>query len=84
VHQAKYTKDIVTNTSRLRSRDPVASGVKCGLHGGKNGKMKSWMVSWLSLKTKVELGLRVSRVTSGIWRRLHRVRGISVGSLENH
>jgi hypothetical protein len=27
-------------TNRLRSRDPVASGVECGLHGGKNGKMK--------------------------------------------
>jgi hypothetical protein len=33
-------------TSRLRSRDPVASGVKCGPHGGKNDKMKSWTVSW--------------------------------------
>jgi hypothetical protein len=41
-------------TSRLRSRDPVASGVKCRPHGGKNGKMKSWTVSWLTLKTKVE------------------------------
>jgi hypothetical protein len=30
----------VEKTSRLRSRDPVASGVKCGPHGGKNGKMK--------------------------------------------
>jgi hypothetical protein len=26
----------VENTSRLGSRDPVASGVKCGPHGGKN------------------------------------------------
>jgi hypothetical protein len=33
-------------TSRFGSRDPVASGVKCGLHGGKNGKMKSWTVCW--------------------------------------
>jgi hypothetical protein len=32
--------------------DPVASGVKCGPHGGMNSKMKSWTVSWLSLKTK--------------------------------
>jgi hypothetical protein len=47
----------VEKTSRLGSRDPVASGVKCGPHGGKNGKMKSWTVSWLSLKTKVEPGL---------------------------
>jgi hypothetical protein len=41
----------VEKTSRLRSRDPVASGVKCGPHDGMNSKMKSWMVSWLSLKT---------------------------------
>jgi hypothetical protein len=74
----------VEKTSRLRSRDPVASGVKCGPHGGKNGKMKSWTVSWLSLKTKVEPGLRGSQVMSGDWRRLHRVRGVCSGSPENH
>jgi hypothetical protein len=34
----------VEKTSRLRSRDPVASGVKCGPHGGMNSKMKSWTV----------------------------------------
>jgi hypothetical protein len=28
-------------TSRLGSRDPVASGVKCEPHGGKKSKMKS-------------------------------------------
>jgi hypothetical protein len=50
----------VEKTSRLRSRDQVASGVKRGPHGGMNNKMKSWTVSWLSLKTKVELGLRGS------------------------
>jgi hypothetical protein len=44
----------VEKTSRLGLRDPVASGVKCGLHGGKNNETKSWSVSWLSLKTKVE------------------------------
>jgi hypothetical protein len=74
----------VEKTSRLRSRDPVASGVKCGPHGGMNSKIKSWTVSWLSLKTKVEPGLRGSRVISGDWRRLHRVRGVSSGSPENH
>jgi hypothetical protein len=74
----------VEKTSRLRSRDPVASGVKCGPHDGKNGKMKSWTVSWLSLKTKVEPGLRGSRVMSGDWRMLHRVREVSSGSPENH
>jgi hypothetical protein len=56
----------VEKTSKLRSRDPVASGDKCGPHGGMNSKMKSWTVSWLSLKTKVEPGLRGSRVMSGV------------------
>jgi hypothetical protein len=28
-------------TSRPDLRDPVASGVKCGPHGGKKSKMKS-------------------------------------------
>jgi hypothetical protein len=66
----------VEKTSRLGSRDPVASGVKCRTHGGKNSETKSWTVSWLRLKTKVEPGLRGSRVMSGDWRRLHRVRGV--------
>jgi hypothetical protein len=62
----------------------VASGVKCGPHVGKNGKMKSWTVSWLSHKTKVEPGLRGSQVMSGDWWKLHRVRGVSSASPENH
>jgi hypothetical protein len=74
----------VQNTSRLGSRVLVASGVKCGPHGGKNSGTKSWMVFWLSLKTKVEPGLCGSRVISGDWRRLHRVRGVYSGSPENH
>jgi hypothetical protein len=74
----------VEKTSRLRLRDPVASGVKSGPHGGMNNKMKSWTDSWLSLKTKVEPGLRGSQVMSGDRRRLHRVRGVSGGSPENH
>jgi hypothetical protein len=74
----------VEKTSRLHSRDPIASEVKCGLHGGKNGKMKSWTVSWLSLKTMVEPGLRGSRVMIGDWWRLHRVHRLSSGSPENH
>jgi hypothetical protein len=61
----------VEKPSRLRSRDPVASRVKCGTHGGKNDTMKSLTVSWLSLQTKVEPGLLGSRVMSGDWRRLH-------------
>jgi hypothetical protein len=74
----------VEKTSRLGSRDPVTSGVKYGPHGGMNSKMKSWTVSWLSLKTKIESGLRGSRVMSGDWRRLHRVREVSGCSPENH
>jgi hypothetical protein len=74
----------VEKTSRLGSRDPVASGVKCEPHGGNNGKMKSWTVSWSSHKTKIEPGLRGSRVMSGDWWRLPQVRGVCGGSPENH
>jgi hypothetical protein len=74
----------VEKTSRLGSRDPVASGVKYGPHGGKNGKMKLRTVPWLSHKTKVKPGLRGSEVISGDWRRLHQVRGVCGGSPENH
>jgi hypothetical protein len=38
----------------------------------------------VDVKTKVEPELCGSRVMSGDWRRLHRVRGVSHGSLENH
>jgi hypothetical protein len=62
----------------------VASRVKCGPHGGMNKKMKSWMISWLSIKTKVEPRLHGSRVMSGDCRRLHRVRGVFGGSPKNH
>jgi hypothetical protein len=90
--QVKYNRErlspvrppVVEKTSRLGSRDLVASGVECGPHGGKNSGTKSWTVSWLSLKTKVEPELRGSRVMSGDWRRLHRVRGVCSGSPENH
>jgi hypothetical protein len=74
----------VEKTSRLHSRDPVASGVKCEPHDGKNGKMKSWTVSWLSLKTKIESGLHGSQVMSGDWQRLHRVCRVSSASPKNH
>jgi hypothetical protein len=74
----------VEKTSRLGSRDPVASGIKYGLHNGKNGKMKSRTVSWFSHKTKVEWRLHGSQVMSGNWRRLHQVRGVYGGSPENH
>jgi hypothetical protein len=62
------------------ARDTVASGVKCWSYGG---KMELSTVSSLSLKTKVEPGLRGSRVMSGDWLRLHRFRGVSSGSQEN-
>jgi hypothetical protein len=74
----------VEKTSRLCSRDPVASMVKCGPHGGKNSEMMSWTIPWFCHKAKIELGLHGSRVKSGDWRRLHRVRGVSSGSPENH
>jgi hypothetical protein len=53
-------------------------------HGGMNSKMESWTDSGLSLKTKIESGLRGSQVMSGDWRRLHRVRVVSGGSPESH
>jgi hypothetical protein len=74
----------VEKTSRLGSRDLVASGVKCGPHGSKNGKTNSRTVSWLSLKTKVEPDLHGSHVMSGDWRRVHHVRGVCSGSPEKH
>jgi hypothetical protein len=74
----------VEKTSRLGSRDPVASGVKYRPHGGRNSGTKSRTVSWLSLETKVKPGLRGSRVMSGDWRRLHRDRGVCSGSPESH
>jgi hypothetical protein len=73
----------VEQTSTLDSRDPIASEVKCGPHGGKNSKMKSCAVPWLSLKAKIELGLCGGQVMSGDWRRPHQVRGVSSGSQEN-
>jgi hypothetical protein len=54
----------VEKTSRIVSRAPVAS-VKCGSHGGKNEKIKSRMVYWLSHKIKVKPGLCGSQVMSG-------------------
>jgi hypothetical protein len=61
--------------TRSEARFPMRAG-----HSG----TKPWTVSWLSLKTKVEPGLRGSQVMSGDWRRLHRVRKVCSGSPENH
>jgi hypothetical protein len=74
----------VEKASGLPSRDPMASGVKCGPHGGKNSKMKSRTISWYSHKTKVEPGLRGCQVMSGHRRRPHQVRRVCVDSPENH
>jgi hypothetical protein len=74
----------VEKTSRLRSRDPMASEVKCGPHGGKNSKMKSVDDFLVEPKNQVEPGLRGSQVMSGDWRRLHQVRVVCGGSPENH
>jgi hypothetical protein len=74
----------VEKTSMLGWRDPVAIGVKYGPHGGKNGKMKSRTITWLSYKTKVEPGLCGSQVMSGDWRGVHQVREVCSGSPENH
>jgi hypothetical protein len=55
----------VEKTNRLGSRDLVASGVKCGLHGSKNSKTKSGTVPWLSPKAKIEPRLHGGQVMSG-------------------
>jgi hypothetical protein len=73
----------VEKTSRLGSRDPVASGVKCGRMVERTTN-EVVDVSWLSLKTKDESGRCGSRVMRGDRRRLHRVLGVCSGSPENH
>jgi hypothetical protein len=55
----------VEQTSRLSLRDPIVSGIKCGLHGGKNNEMKLCMVRWLILKAKIKPGRCGGQVMSG-------------------
>jgi hypothetical protein len=74
----------VEKTSRLRSRDPVASGVKCGLHGGKNGKMKSVDGFLVEPQNQGRAGTSWEPSYSGDWQRLHQVRGVCSGSTQNH
>jgi hypothetical protein len=62
----------------------VASGVKCGPHGGKNSKMKSVDGFLVEPQNQVRAGTSWSQVMSGDWRRLHQVRGVCGGSPENH
>jgi hypothetical protein len=56
---------VVEKTSRLCSRDLVASEVKCGPHGCKNNKMKSVDGFSVEPQNKVKPGLRGSQVMSG-------------------
>jgi hypothetical protein len=56
----------VEQISRLGSRDPVTNGIKCGTHGDKNSKTKSWTIPWFSLKAKIESG-RGGQIMSGDW-----------------
>jgi hypothetical protein len=60
------------------------AGSSAGRMVARTSSWRWWTVSWLSHKTKVEPGLRGSQVMSGDWRRLHQVRGVCGGSLENH
>jgi hypothetical protein len=60
------------------------AGSSAGRMVARTARWSRWTVSWLSLKTKVEPGLRGSQVMSGDWRSLHQVRGVCSGSPENH
>jgi hypothetical protein len=62
----------------------MASEIKCRPHGGKNNKTKSWMVSWLSLKTKIESGQHGGQLMSGDWREATPILVVSSGSPQNH
>jgi hypothetical protein len=46
-------------TSRPHSRDPVASGVKCELHGGKKSRTKSWLEPVKGSGSRLESARRV-------------------------
>jgi hypothetical protein len=74
----------VEKTSRLRSRDPVASGVECGPHSGKNSKMKSVDGFLVEPQNQGRAGTSWEPSHEGDWRRLHQVRGVCGGSPENH
>jgi hypothetical protein len=74
----------VEQTSRLGSRGPVANGIKCGPHGGKNSKTKPWTVPWLSLKAKIKSGQRGGQVMSGDWQEATPSQGLDVDFVVNH
>jgi hypothetical protein len=60
------------------------AGSNAGRMVARTARQSRWTVSWLSHKTKVKPGLRGRQVLSGDWRRLHQVRSVCGGSLENH
>jgi hypothetical protein len=64
------------------TRWPAGSSAGCIV--ARTARWSWWTVSWLSHKTKVEPGLRGSRVMSGNWQRLHQLCGVCGGSPENH
>jgi hypothetical protein len=68
----------------VRWTRPWPAGLSAGRVVARTTRWSRWTVYWLSHKTKVDPGLRGSRVMSGDWRRLHQVRGVCGGSPENH
>jgi hypothetical protein len=54
-------------TSRLRSRDPVDGGTRCGPHDGETSKTKSWTIEPVDGGGRVKrLGGRSGRAR-GVW-----------------
>jgi hypothetical protein len=55
-------------TSRLGSRDPVDGGTRCGPHGGKTSKTKSWTIELVHGDGRVKrLGGRPGRARAVWW-----------------
>jgi hypothetical protein len=74
----------VEKTSRLGSRDPVASGVKYKPHGGKNSNLTSVDGFLVEPQNQGRAGTSWDQVMSGDWQRLRQFRRVCGGSLENH
>jgi hypothetical protein len=74
----------VEKTSRLHSRDPVASGGQVRAAWWQEQQDEIMDGFLVEPQNKVEPGLRGSRVMSGDWQRLDRLRRVSGGSPENH
>jgi hypothetical protein len=67
-------------TSRLGSRDPVDGGTRCGPHGGKTSKTRSWTIEPVHGGGRVKrLGGRPGRA-HGVWWFAHKtIRGRFLG-----